>query len=427
MQGLGIPAWSFSKLVFIDAPLMDSIASSARPSREFTRESALSDGEEVQMAHALTFALWILGYNDEIWSCLSEWAGRGFLPDSAGLGLLWMDCEWRIDSGWAAALERVMQQGARAALAGHMARATLRHPTQVPADGPDLLRPAGSTRFRYSKLMALISQLEAELAGESDGELQGFAVLQVIDRFAEKSEKQWLKVAGDDKGYVLEACCRRRPLTLRDLALEFGCFVGYTTCRLGLLLGLSNSKTEACTARTCVVSLERDATHVNIARHILDLARLRQVAEVQVGLIPLVAPRHIEEFGAGSIGFSFMDHKGTRFHEDFDEFSSRGAPAPQASLLADNTLNPGSPDLLWRLTRGGLPFTLALWSLAEFAHTPPVEDWQCLSDSRGTPEGPVLSWDPNTSAQAGSRRWAGSSKTIFEREPWLRSGSSEAD
>lgn len=379
------------------------------------------------MAHALTFALWILGYTDDIWKCLSGWASRGFLPDSAGLGLLWMDCEWRIDPHWAAALDKVMEQGARAALGGHMARATLKHPIPVAIDGPDLLRPAGSTRFRYSKLMLLISQLEAELDAEPDAELRAFAVLRVIDRFAEKSEKQWLKVAGDDKGYVLEACCRRRPLGLGQLALEFGCFVGYTTCRLGLLLGLSSSKKEAGVAQTCVVSLERDATHVNVARHILDLARLREVAEAQVGLLPLVAPRTTEEFGWGCIGFSFMDHKGTRFHEDFDELTSRRAPAPDASVLADNTLNPGSPDLLWRLTRGGIPFTVALWSLAEFAHTPPVEDWQCLSDARGAPEGPGLRWDPTTSAQPGSRRWAGSSKTVFEPEPWLKAGSAATD
>ena len=27
-------------------------------------------------------------------------------------------------------------------------------------------------------------------------------------------------------------------------------------------------------------------------------------------------PRYVEQFGAGGIGFTFMDHKGTRFHAD---------------------------------------------------------------------------------------------------------------
>jgi len=412
MQGLGIPAWSFAKLAFLDSPIMEERLRLAHAGEEFNRDTALSDADEVQMAHALVHALWILSFADDAWSCLTSWAGRGFVPDSAGLGLLSMDCEWRADCRWAATLDSVMVQGTRAALIGHMARPTSKHPVPLPIDGPDLLRPAGSTRFRYSKLMLLIAEVEAQV----DSWFSSFDVLKVVDAFAGASERNWLKVAGDDKSYVLEACVRRRGLREGEFALEFGSFVGYTTIRLGEL----HRRVGHCDRGPYVISLERDATHVNIARHLLDLARLRGFAEVQVGLLPLCSPRSLEDLGARSAGFSFMDHKGTRFHEDFSDLAALALPSSAASLLTDNTLNPGSPGLLWCLSRGGCAFTIECWSLGEFAHDPPVEDWQCLSDVLARPAAPLAAWDPADAAAAasGSRVWAGSSKTVFECEPW---------
>merc|ERR1711979_167362 len=117
-----------------------------------------------------------------------------------------------------------------------------------------------------------------------------------------------------------------------------------------------------------------------------------------------------------------MDHKGTRFHEDFAELAALGLPAPAGEVLADNTLNPGSPYLLWNLTRGGLPFTIALWSLCEFAHTPPVEDWQCLSDAVGLPSHPTLTWESNFTSSPECLVFVGSSKTVFDQDPWAAAG-----
>merc|ERR1719265_565487 len=114
-----------------------------------------------------------------------------------------------------------------------MARPSAKHPIPLPIDGAgtDLLRPAGSTRFRYFKLMCLISEIEAKV----DGDFTSFEVLKTVEHFAEQSEKQWLKVAGAEKGYVLEAYTRRRGLHAGEIALEFGCFIGFTTCRMGEL------------------------------------------------------------------------------------------------------------------------------------------------------------------------------------------------
>lgn len=308
MQGLGVTAWAFAKRDFHDHPLMEAISQRARMCEEFDHATAVRDGEEVQMAHALIFALWRSSLSFDAQVCVESWMHRGFIPDSTGLGLLFMDCEWRLDSRWATVLDLVMDEGTRAAIVGHMARPCQKHPIPLPIENASGLRPAGATRFRYFKLTLLVADVESQLGND----FSAFAVLRTVEAFAAQSERSWLKVAGDDKSYVLEAALRQEALQEHEVLLEFGCYVGYTTVRLAALLrrtvcgdNVPMSCARAWHLNMPVVSLERDAIHATIARHMLNLAQLRQSAEVVVGLLPMVTPRAVEAFGGHSLGFAF--------------------------------------------------------------------------------------------------------------------------
>jgi len=163
-----------------------------------------------------------------------------------------------------------------------------------------------------------------------------------------------------------------------------GCFVGYTAMRLGWRLG--GEGLWSASFRPAVLSTELEVVHICIARHHIDAAKLSSAAEVWPGHIPWATPRYVEQFGASGIGFIFMDHKGTRFHDDLSDCSALQSLAPWSRLLCDNVLKPGAPDHLWMHHRPKhcLP-SAGVWLLHEFCE-PDVEDWQSLRD-----DGPGLS------------------------------------
>merc|ERR1711865_1162195 len=112
-------------------------------------------------------------------------------------------------------------------------------------------------------------------------------------------------------------------------------------------------------------------------------------SEVWPGHIPWHTPRYVEEFGQFGVGFSFMDHKGTRFHEDLGDLRASKTLGPRSRLLCDNVLKPGAPDHLWMHHRADSSFALAsnpsegpsciIWAMHEFLE-PDMEDWQSLRD-----------------------------------------------
>lgn len=192
------------------------------------------------------------------------------------------------------------------------------------------------------------------------------AVLQRIEDFVVAGQR-WLKIAGGAKADVLELALAQRPPASAEVCIEFGCFVGYTAVRLA-----GRCFTPGHGLR--LVSCEFEAVHVCVARHALALARL-PCAEVWPAHIPLATPRLVEQLGERAVAFKFMDHKGTRFHEDRRHFDALGLYAPCATVLCDNVVHPGAPEYLW--AERDRPNHQS-YALREFAQVDDLEDWQSL-------------------------------------------------
>jgi len=186
---------------------------------------------------------------------------------------------------------------------------------------------------------------------------------------------QWLKVAGLEKAEIIEAALQVRPSGAHEVAGEFGAFVGYTAVRLSMLLG---PETPA------HVSLEVNPVHVCVAHHMLDFAHLARAGEVRPGLVKDALSVVLEEVGQRSLSFLFMDHRGTIFHHDAAFLEKHLLQAAHSNLLADNTLNPGSPVLLWeRCNHHGIGAeaagqgTFVPYALTEFLAD--HEDWTSIA------------------------------------------------
>merc|ERR1712050_758446 len=170
---------------------------------------------------------------------------------------------------------------------------------------------------------------------------------------------QWLKVAGLEKAQILESGFKARPPITHELIAEFGAYVGYTAVRLSHMIRPSR-------AHVGVMSFEVNPVHVCVARHMLDLGEVAHVGEVKAGQAKDALPRLNEEVGSRSIGYSFMDHRGTIFHQDFSLLERYNLFGRRARFVTDNTLNPGAPVFLWerlRMHEGGGRTLTTPWSL----------------------------------------------------------------
>eukprot|EP00933_Yihiella_yeosuensis_P069067 TRINITY_DN7520_c1_g2_i1.p1 TRINITY_DN7520_c1_g2~~TRINITY_DN7520_c1_g2_i1.p1 ORF type:complete len:274 (+),score=39.29 TRINITY_DN7520_c1_g2_i1:1083-1904(+) len=219
---------------------------------------------------------------------------------------------------------------------------------------------------RYHKIVLLVDFIA------STGAVGAEAVVEACELFASGSARQWLKVAGDEKAELIDACLKNRTHPERSVIAEFGSFVGYSCVRMAWKGG----------PETRVVSIESDAVHVLVARHIAVVARQSFAVEIVPGMAHDVSLRLIEEWGGGGVGFTFMDHRGTRFHEELAQLEKTNVlHAPGSCFLADNTLKPGAPVLLWHLLHATPSLrhaTATSWSLREFV-TDTCEDWMTLS------------------------------------------------
>lgn len=310
---------------------------------------------------------WELGKRDSLWDAVTAWTSSGFLPDPTGLALLWMDCEWSCDARTQRFLDPIMARQERISLIGPAMRP--QHRLEAEAGCVVELRPAGCTRWRYHKLTWLLDEIEAQL----DEGFSAFTALNTIENFGKLGTIQWLKVAGDTKAYIIESSFMQRHLGDADVHIEFGCYVGYTATRLGQLQHRVGRQTAS------VFSLERDAVHAAVARHVLDLSKLRTIAEVHCGLVPLVTPRVLEEAGGSGVGFLFMDHRGTRFHRELAHLERLGVLAAFGCATVDNCLIPGSPEFCWSLTNSHGNAARS-WSLHEFDRS--FEDWMIVCDMK---------------------------------------------
>jgi len=232
----------------------------------------------------------------------------------------------------------------------------------------------GNAWYRYQKLGRLILWVEATaLEGSPE------SLLRCIEGFVGDAHQRWLKIAGGPKADVVDDAVAKRPLGRSEVCVEMGCFVGYTAIRLGWRFWEQAREEERRPMRhSGVLSTEFDAIHICVARRHLDAAHLATIAEVWPGHIPWITPRYVEQFGWRGVGFTFMDHKGTRFHQDFDDCRASCLWGPRSRLLCDNVLKPGAPEHLWRHHRASSA-AASVWLLHEFME-PEAEDWQSLYD-----------------------------------------------
>lgn len=359
-QGLSNTAWSFARLNLRDPPLIDAIASAA-----LRNMSAFLQVEQ-QEAYAMLWAVWRIGDPDEIMTEFRISALRiGGVIDALVRSMLLATDAWCHD----AAAELRLQAWISSTLPESSLTFVV---SPVGPSHPEALRPLledGEPNHFYRRLARLLDATASIPAVPEE-------VLLCIEAFG--SVSSWLKVAGDDKAQVLAGAIDRRPVQVGEYSLEFGAFVGYSAIRFARQISSLRGDKSFCGA-----SLEIDPIHAAVSRHHLNQALLSQQAEIWVGQLQDTMPRAVEVFGSTCLAFSFMDQRGTTFHEDLMQLERLAAVAPIANVTADNTVKPGSPVYLWHVAVGAVDrFTTVLWALAEFA-LEEIEDWQAVSLALG--------------------------------------------
>lgn len=336
--------WALVSLSVRDAPLLHAISERAvGTENEFAQPTSAS---------MLLWTLWKASLPEAALRLFDAWSSRDVFEASEPFGLMLMDNDWWKDAGWELdVLDRMHRMFPVRSLHRSMAKLGF---TAAFSTAP--------LHHGLQKVAKLVDFVESSAEPGSPP-----SVLAACEFFA-KHRGQWLKVAGDEKAEILEAALGTRPLADGEVALEFGVYVGYTATRLCSSLGGRR-----------VVSLEVSPVHVCVARHVLDVAGAAHLGEVAAGQAKDALPRVLEERGAGGVGFSFMDHRGTIFHSDCALLERSGLLGGAARLVADNALNPGSPVFLWELASGGgRERSASPYSITEFQAT--HEDWTAVVD-----------------------------------------------
>lgn len=239
-----------------------------------------------------------------------------------------------------------------------------RHRVATDFFGAQVARHGGHAQHKLSMLVQYVEYVHARVAGGTASQ----DVLNAIVEFSKQKLNYWLKVAGEAKGTLIDGILALATGPGHQIRLEFGAFVGFSTLRLA-------SVAEAGVPSWRVQSLEVDPLHVCVSRHMLNLGERAQAAEVCTGQVKDLLPRMLADFGAGSAGLVFMDHRGTRFHSEFRILESTELFSPNADILCDNVLHPGAPIYLWQESQLWLQRRLCIWSLPEFGGESRIEDW----------------------------------------------------
>lgn len=213
----------------------------------------------------------------------------------------------------------------------------------------------------------LIEHVENMLNGDGPCE----DLLAAVENFACGSGR-WLKIAGGNKAEVLEYALHARQWGPAEIAVECGTFIGYSAIRLARSVHWGQDGHNLACPRV-VVSIEVNPIQVCIARHMIDLVKFAQAAEVWVGQVRDIIPRLLEEFAVRGTGFIFLDHKGQIFHMDLMQAEHLQLFARDAHTVADNVASPGAPLLLWHMSCNKV-WMSSVWALHEFLE-PDHEDW----------------------------------------------------
>jgi len=232
------------------------------------------------------------------------------------------------------------------------------------------------------KLAMLVQHVEAVLCR---GPGVAADILQAVVEFSKKKYNYWLKVAADRKAELINDVLSQASLADHRLRLELGAYVGFSGLRLAGGAAREVASQEEGAPKWGVRSLEVEPLHVCVARHMLNLGERGHLAEVRAGQVRDLLPRLVDELGESSVGLTFMDHRGTRFHDELCLFERMRLPANHMDTICDNVLHPGAPVFLWEESRPGARRRAAIWSLPEFGGEGQIEDWMALE--RYVPQG----------------------------------------
>lgn len=306
----------------------------------------------------LQWTLWKISCPATCFYFFDIWSMSNIFTQPEPFGLALLDNDWWKDAGWELDILHRMHT-VLPIRSVHVAMTKLGFSTCL---------PISSVHPGLHKVARLVDEVEGEA---KPGCPQ--TILAACEHFA-KYKGQWLKVAGMEKAEILEDGFRRQLLEAHELVTEFGVYVGYTAIRIGSLISARRMHVGA-------VSLEVSPIHVCVARHLLDLGELAHVSEVKSGQAKDALPRTSEEHGDCCVGFSFMDHRGTIFHQDFALLEKLSLFACWSCFIADNTLNPGAPVFLWNRRHShngrGVVSTVQ-WALTEFLSE--HEDWTAVCE-----------------------------------------------
>mmetsp|Transcript_147373 Transcript_147373/g.410555 ORF Transcript_147373/g.410555 Transcript_147373/m.410555 type:complete len:317 (-) Transcript_147373:83-1033(-) len=306
--------------------------------------------------------LWRASRGQEDRDLFASWAALRAAPDSVASGFLLMLAEWQHHAFRGECVQAMMSCSDTLRLPEPLAWSSSLgsagpHPGRI---DPGFRAYVGR---KYHKIVLVVDFLAA--CGAADAE----AVVAACEIFAAGSARQWLKVAGAAKAELVDDRLRARPPASHGTVVEFGAFVGYSCVRMTWRGG----------GTVHVLSLESDAVHVLVARHVVAEAKRSREAELLPGMAHDALGRLAEEWGGHAVTFAFMDHRGTRFHDELAQLERLWALAAAARLLADNTLKPGAPVLLWHFGHCPSRHVATSWSLPEFM-AESCEDWMSASD-----------------------------------------------
>jgi len=193
--------------------------------------------------------------------------------------------------------------------------------------------------------------------------------LPVIHRAIEtfiREQELWLKLAGDEKGAVLDAVLAAHGHP--RLVVEVGLYVGYSSTRMAAQLRAWGGR---------VISMEVDPYHAAIARNTIELAGLSDFIEVWCGHSENLIPRLRDRLPPKSIDILFFDQQGTKMHLDLERIVEYNLLSDTAVIVGDNVLRPGAPQFMYWTCAGG-PWETQVVSLKEYAQDT-VEDWMSIS------------------------------------------------
>jgi catechol O-methyltransferase len=157
--------------------------------------------------------------------------------------------------------------------------------------------------------------------------------IRAVDEFA--YTQSYLINVGDEKGEILDAAIRKAA---PSLLLELGTYVGYSALRTARVMPSG--------AR--LVSVEFSAANADIARRVLEHAGVSDRVTVVHGTLgdggaTVAALESDHGFGAGALGFVFLDHDKDAYLPDLQTILERGWLHPGSVAVADNVRFPGAP------------------------------------------------------------------------------------